>query len=96
MLLFGRQLSADRASQLGFVADVADDPMAVAMQIAEASAALSPRATEISKYMIHAGVGEDSAALIETLGGGLIASSEDKAEGVAAFLAKRQPNFSGK
>jgi enoyl-CoA hydratase/carnithine racemase len=68
----------------------------LAMEIAGATAQLSPRATEISKNMIHAGAGEDSAALIEALGGGLIAGSDDKAEGVAAFAAKRTPDFSGK
>ncbi|MEY8800593.1 enoyl-CoA hydratase/isomerase family protein [Leisingera sp. XS_AS12] len=96
MALFGRQLGAARSAALGFVAEVAEDPMALAMEIAGAAAQLSPRATEISKNMIHAGAGEDSAALIEALGGGLIAGSDDKAEGVAAFAAKRTPDFSGK
>lgn len=96
MVLFGRQLSAERAVQLGFAAEAAEDVMAMAMEMAKAAAQLSPRATEISKNMIHAGAGEDSAALIEALGGGLIAGSDDKAEGVAAFAAKRTPEFSGK
>ncbi|MEZ5834350.1 MAG: hypothetical protein R3D03_01265 [Geminicoccaceae bacterium] len=47
-------------------------------------AATSPRATEAAKYMIHAAVGEDRAAMVETLGGGLVASTADMAEGVAA------------
>lgn len=96
MSLFGRHLTALRALTLGFVADVADDPCAVAIEIAERLAQTSPRATEVAKYMIHAGVGEDSAALIEALGSGMIAASADKAEGVAAFRAKRRPEFPGK
>jgi hypothetical protein len=45
--------------------------------------------------MIHAAAGEDRAAMVEALGSGMIAASADKAEGVAAFRAKRKPEFSG-
>jgi enoyl-CoA hydratase len=95
MALFGRRLTAERAHQIGFVAEVAEDARGVALAMAEQLAATSPRATEVAKYMIHAGAGEDSAALIEALGGGMMAASGDKAEGVAAFRAKRKPEFSG-
>ena len=95
MALFGRQLSAERAYDLGFVAEVADDPCAVAMELAEKLKLTSPRATEVAKYMIHAAAGEDSAAMIEALGAGMTAATADKAEGVAAFRAKRKPEFPG-
>lgn len=95
MALFGRRISAERALALGFVADIADDPHTAARAIAEKTLQTSPRAAEIAKYMIHAGAGEDSAALIEALGGGMIAASADKAEGVSAFRAKRKPDFPG-
>jgi enoyl-CoA hydratase len=95
MALFGRRISAERALGLGFVAEVAEDARACAEAIADKMLGQSPRATEVAKYMIHAGVGEDTAAMIEALGSGMIAASADKAEGVAAFRAKRKPEFPG-
>jgi enoyl-CoA hydratase/carnithine racemase len=95
MALFGRRIDAARAQSLGFVAEVADDPLSAAMGIAASLAKSSPRAVEVAKYQIHAAVGEDRAAMIEALGGGMIAASDDKAEGVAAFAAKRKPEFPG-
>ncbi len=95
MALFGRRLSAQRAYQLGFVSEVADDLDAVARAMIQGVLASSPRSIEIAKYMIHAGAGEDSAALIETLGGGMSAAGDDKKEGVEAFRQKRKPNFTG-
>jgi enoyl-CoA hydratase len=96
MALFGRRISAERALALGFAADVADDPRAAAEAIAARVCDLSPRAVEISKAMIHAGAGEDPAAMIEALGSAAIAASADREEGVAAFRAKRNPAFPGK
>jgi enoyl-CoA hydratase len=95
MALFGRRLSAERALALGFAAEVSDDPLAAAKAIAAMLAATSPAATEVAKYMIHAGAGEDSDAMIEALGSGMIAASADKQEGVEAFRAKRKPVFTG-
>jgi enoyl-CoA hydratase/carnithine racemase len=95
MALFGRVVMADRCATLGFAAEVSDDPCATALDIADHLRATSPRATEVAKYMIHAAVGEDRSAMIEALGSGMTAASADKAEGVAAFRAKRKPVFGG-
>ena len=45
--------------------------------------------------MLPAAVGEDRAAMIEALGAGMTAATQDKAEGVAAFRGKRKPDFPG-
>jgi enoyl-CoA hydratase len=95
MALFGRRLDAQRALALGFAAEVSNDPLATAKAIAAKLADTSPAATEVAKYMIHAGAGEDTSAMIEALGSGMIAASADKQEGVEAFRAKRKPVFSG-
>lgn len=95
MALFGRRISAERALQVGFVAEVADDPRAAADAMAARVCELSPRAVEIAKSMIHAAQGEDTGAMIEALGSAAIAASEDRAEGVGSFREKRKPKFSG-
>ncbi|WBU61731.1 enoyl-CoA hydratase/isomerase family protein [Paracoccus albus] len=95
MAVFGRMIGADRALNCGFVAEVSDDPLATAQVIAAKLMTTSPRATEVAKYMIHAGANEDRAALIEALGAGMIGATDDKAEGVAAFAEKRKPAFPG-
>jgi enoyl-CoA hydratase/carnithine racemase len=96
MALFGHRIKADRALACGFVAAVDEDPRATAFALLERAVALSPRAVEISKSMIHAAQDEDKAAMIEALGSAAIAATDDRAEGVAAFGEKRAPNFSGK
>lgn len=95
LALFGRRLSAERALRLGFVAEVSENPYASALEIARRAIELSPSATEIVKCMLHAGSNEDRAALIEALGGGMVASTQDNAEGTTAFRQKRKPRFSG-
>lgn len=95
MALFGRRVAAERALGLGFVAEVAEDAMGTAKDIAAGLAAASPRANEITKAMTHGAVGEDRGAAIEALGAAAAGASADRTEGVDAFLNKRSPKFTG-
>lgn len=95
MALFGRRISAERAVASGFASEISDTPRETALQIADSLTAKSPRAVEVAKYMIHAAVGEDRNAMIETLGAGMISQSADRVEGVSAFREKRPADFSG-
>jgi enoyl-CoA hydratase/carnithine racemase len=97
MALGGRQFSAEEALALGLVDEVAapGEGLARAEALAADIARRGPVAVQIVKAMINAAEGEDRDAPIEGLAGALTASTQDLAEGVAAFRAKRSPNFSG-
>ena len=95
MTLFGRRISAERGRELGFIAEVDEDPMQRAGELAQQVLEFAPVATQIAKIQIHAGAGEDGAAMIEALGGAAAASTNDKQLGVEAFLEKRKPKFEG-
>lgn len=93
MVLFGRRISATRSFEIGFTAEIADDPLTRAVEVSQKMDRLSPQANAISKAMIHAGVGEAGGAMIEAIAGLAIAGTSDMKEGVSAFKEKRDPNF---
>lgn len=95
LALFGRRVGAERARQLGFIAEISENPLSAARKIAADATSNSQHAVEIAKSMIGAAAGEDPAGAIDMLAGGVIAAHPDKGEGVAAFKGKRQPKFAG-
>jgi enoyl-CoA hydratase len=98
MALAGAIVSAEEGLALGLVDELTakGEGIARAESLAADIAKRGPLAVQIVKAMINAAEGEDRDAPIEGLAGALTAFTEDLAEGVAAFRAKRAANFVGR
>jgi enoyl-CoA hydratase len=100
LLYTGDLIDATEALRIGLVDAVVpvSDLMPQARALAEKIAAKSPVALRLIKEAVRASVRTplDEGVRHEATLFGLAFSSEDKAEGVAAFLAKRAPEFTGK
>ncbi|MET0070153.1 MAG: enoyl-CoA hydratase-related protein [Candidatus Thiodiazotropha sp.] len=99
MILSGRQVKADEALAWGLVNHVYPQErlMPEALAMADLIRQKGPLAIGLSKQAIVRGQGLDldSACQIESQAFGLCFSTEDRKEGVAAFLEKRKPVFKG-
>jgi enoyl-CoA hydratase len=97
MALTGAMFLAEEGLLLGLVDEVVakGEGLTRANALAADIAKRGPLAVQMVKAMINAAEGEDRDAPIEGLAGALTAYTEDLAEGVAAFRAKRSPTFSG-
>ena len=98
MALAGAMFGAEEGLTLGLVDEVTPkgEGLARASALAADIARRGPLAVQMVKAMINAAEGEDRDAPIEGLAGALTAYTEDLAEGVAAFRAKRAPIFAGR
>jgi enoyl-CoA hydratase len=100
LILTGEMITADEALKLGLVEEVVDPGALIdrAMGIAEQIASKSPVAIAAAKEATRAAMSLplEEGLRLETSLFQLCFSSEDKAEGVRAFLEKRAPNFSGR
>jgi enoyl-CoA hydratase/carnithine racemase len=95
MALAGQEFEGDAALALGLIDELTEPGQGLARAEAVAAdiARRGPVAVQIVKAMINFAEGEDLDAPIEGLAGGLTAMTQDLAEGVAAFRAKRAPTF---
>jgi len=100
LLYTGDLIDAAEALRIGLVDEVvpAADLKARALALAQVIAQKSPVALQLIKEAVRASlrVPLDEGLRQETTLFGLAFSSEDKTEGVGAFLAKRAPEFKGR
>ncbi|MEM9565115.1 MAG: enoyl-CoA hydratase/isomerase family protein [Actinomycetota bacterium] len=98
LALLGRDVDADEALRLGLLHDVADDPTALADELAATLITRGPLALEFTKEAVHRGSElplRDGLRLEGDLNHQL-AATEDRAEGLLAFFEKRPPDFGGR
>jgi len=98
LALSGVRLAAPDARASGLVHEVvaADAVLARAQALAAEMANKAPIALQLTKQLINAASGEDTAATLEALAGALSATTEDGAEGVRSFREKRPPTYRGR
>ncbi|AXK47015.1 enoyl-CoA hydratase/isomerase family protein [Brachybacterium saurashtrense] len=100
MVLTGRALTAEQAERHGLVTTVvpAEDLLDTATEIMTTVLRKGPLAIRLAKMVIRPGSDTDqrTGMLLEQLAQTLLYTTEDKAEGTAAFLAKRRPEFGGR
>jgi enoyl-CoA hydratase/carnithine racemase len=96
MLLTGEPVSAREAEAMGLVSEVVPDGDVLerAMTLARTIADLAPIAAR--KIKEAALQGADAALTLERQAFQLLFDTEDKREGMTAFLEKRAPRFTGR
>ncbi len=99
LIMTGERFSAADAAAWGMVNRVvaADRLMPEIIATAERIVATPERATRVIKQVIRAGMQADiqTALTVETLGQQLLTTSGDRREGIAAFVEKRKPSWTG-
>ena len=100
LVLSGEAIDAATALRIGLANRVfpPEDLVAATVAAAEQAAAKGPLAVGLAKRVIQEGQDADvrTAHALEQLAFGVVSASRDRAEGMDAFLAKRDPSFEGR
>ncbi len=91
-------IDAARALDLGLVNEVAEDWLGAAIGLAQRIAANSPLAVQLIKQAMATGAESSLAGGLRAEAGalGLLATADDRQEGLMAFLEKREPQWQGR
>lgn len=100
MLLMGDPIDAERALQIGLITRLveSDELLNEAQRMANQLAKFAPFVPRTMKAMVNFGMEGSlaSALMFEKYAQGALVQTEDKAEGISAFLEKRDPEFKGR
>ncbi|GAB3377540.1 enoyl-CoA hydratase-related protein [Spongiibacter taiwanensis] len=100
MLMSGEAITGERAYQLGLISELAEpgQTLSRAQQLAKAASKMPPKAIAAIKRVLKQGADLplDAALTMENREFLLLFDTEDKTEGMTAFLEKRKAEFKGR
>ena len=100
MMLMGEPIDADRALSIGLVTRLVakEELIPEARRMTAHLAAFAPFVPRTMKAMVHFGMEASlaGALMLEKYAQGALVQTEDKQEGITAFLEKRKPTFKGR
>jgi len=100
MLLMGEPIDAERALQIGLVTRLVatDELLPEARRMADHLARFAPFVPRTMKAMVNFGMEASlaGALMLEKYAQGALVQTDDKIEGISAFLEKRDPEFKGR
>ena len=100
MMLMGEPIDAERALSIGLVTRLVEpeELLDEARRMSEHLASFAPFVPRTMKAMVHFGMEASlaGALMFEKYAQGALVQTEDKEEGISAFLEKRDPEFKGR
>ncbi len=100
MLLMGDPIDAERALQIGLITRIVEPEELIpeARRMAAHLASFAPFVPRTMKAMVNFGMEASlaGALMLEKYAQGALVQTDDKVEGISAFLEKRDPDFKGR
>ena len=100
MLLTGDPIDAERAYQIGLVTRLVSQSelLPTVRKMADQLASFAPMVPQFVKAAVHYGLegGTGAGLALEKFAQAALCETEDKVEGLTAFLEKREPRWKGR